>query len=100
MTKTQNQKPGVPLTIVPVNRPGSGRTGTLRNITVAQINKVLGFKPNCEDDPDKVKHSWGFFANGQHCGVWDYKGSQKWKQFSTDGPDEVMKKLFGANYSK
>ena len=86
--------------IVKFDEPGGSRTGTLSNVTVAQIVKVLGFKANVDDDPDKVKHSWGFKVAGIPCGIWDYKGSEKYNSFSTDGPPEVFIKLFGKNYSK
>lgn len=84
--------------IVPVNWPGDSRTGTLSNITVAEINKILGFEPNVEDDPIKVKHSWSFTVDGERCGVWDYKGSERLNQFSTSGSDAALKRVFGARY--
>ena len=84
--------------ILPIDKIGDCRTGTLENISVAQINKILGFKPNCEDDPDKVKHSWGFTVDGIRCGVWDYKGSENYNSFSTFGPDDTLKKVFGDKY--
>lgn len=80
--------------IVPVDEAGSHREGSLKGVTVAQINKALGFKPNVQDDPDKVKHSWGFTADGVLCGIWDYKGSEMFNSFSTYGPREVFEKLF------
>jgi hypothetical protein len=84
--------------IKPVNQTGDSRTGGLQNITVAEIVKRLGFKANCEDDPDKVKNSWGFTVDGVRCGVWDYKGSQKFNAFSTFGPAETLKQVFGEHY--
>lgn len=86
------------LIVTPHNEPGGGKTGTLASsLTVKQINEVLGFPPNCEDDPDKVKHSWGFkLENGEPCGIWDYKGT-KW---STSGPDNVFEYLFPDHYRK
>lgn len=80
--------------IVPFPQPGDCRTGTGEGYTVSEINAVLGFEPNCEDDPSKVKVSWGFKADGVHCGVWDYKGSYKYKTFSFYGPKEVLEALF------
>lgn len=85
--------------IVKFNEPGGSRTGTLSNITVNEITKILGFKPNCEDDKSKVKHSWGFKADNVPCGTWDYRGSEKYNRFSTDGPKEVFIKLFGDKYT-
>lgn len=84
--------------IIPVNQTGDSSTGSLSGLSVADVTRILGFKANCEDDPDKVKNSWGFTVDGVRCGVWDYKGSQHAKQFSTFGPAEVLKKVFGDNY--
>lgn len=85
--------------IVPVDIPGAHQTGTLYDINVSTISNILGFEPNVEDDPMKVKNSWGFKVDGKLCGIWDYKGSEKYGQFSTFGPDEVFEKLFGSNYA-
>ena len=85
--------------IEPIKDAGVSRTGTLRNITVEEIIKVLGFKSNCKDDPSKVVNSWGFLADGVPCGIWDYKGSHRDGQFSTDGPASVFKALFGDKWS-
>lgn len=76
----------------------SYRTGTLRGITVGEIQEVLGFAPNCEDDPSKVVNSWGFTVDGRPCAIWDYKGSHRIGEFSTFGPADVFDKLFGARY--
>lgn len=85
--------------ITPFNKAGACRTGTLRKTSTDEINAILGFEPNVEDDPYKVKHSWGFTADGKQCGIWDYKGSNGWGTFSTYGPDEVFRTLFGDKYS-
>lgn len=85
--------------ITPNPKAGSCRTGCLINTTVKEINVILGFTPNVDDDPDKVKHSWGFKADGEMCGIWDYKGSNKWGQFSTFGPPKVFTTLFGNKYT-
>lgn len=78
--------------IVAVNKVGSHRTGSLSGeLTVKDIENVLGFPANCDDDTDKVKFSWGFKADGVHCGIWDYKGFR----WSTYGPREVFMELFG-----
>ncbi len=84
--------------IQPVTNVLSHRTGTLRGITVGEITEVLGFAPNCDDDPSKVVNSWGFSVNGRHCAIWDYKGSQRMGEFSTFGPADVFDELFGARY--
>jgi len=85
--------------IEPNDEPGGSRTGTLRGVSVEEINNILGFKPNVKDDPSKVVNSWGFLADGVPCGIWDYKGSHKAGQFSTDGPAAVFKSLFGDKWS-
>jgi hypothetical protein len=84
--------------IVPINKAGAHRTGALYDINVKTITDILGFNPNVQDDPDKVEHSWGFEVDGQYCGIWDYKHSNEWGQFSTFGPAEVFEKLFPAHY--
>jgi hypothetical protein len=91
--------------ITPIDEPGGSRIGSLTGVSFKDVEKVLGFKANCEDDPDKVTHSWGFSVNMKdvdgtqgvvNCGIWDYKGS---RILSTDGPDAVFVKLFGDKYS-
>lgn len=77
----------------------SHRTGTLYDINVSTINSILGFEGDSADDPDKVENSWKFTVDGIRCAIWDYKGSQRFGQFSTFGPNEVFEKLFGTNYS-
>lgn len=82
--------------IQPIDEPGAHATGSLSSsLTVDQINKVLGFAPNVRDDPDKVKHSWGFLADGEPCGIWDYRG----RRWSTYGPPEIFRQLFGGKAS-
>ena len=66
----------------------------LTGLSVADVTRILGFAANCSDDPDKVQNSWGFTVDGVRCGVWDYKGFK----FSTFGPADALKKVFGANY--
>ena len=77
-------------TVIPNSKAGGHKTGELNDITVEQINEILGFAPNVDDDPDKVKHSWGFKVDGVHCAIWDYKG---WR-WITYGPKEVFDKRF------
>lgn len=76
----------------------SHRTGTLYDINVSTINSILGFEPNSDDDPDKVVNSWKFTVDGEHCAIWDYKGSHKFGEFSTFGTSDIFEKLFGTNY--
>ena len=84
--------------IIPVAECGSGRQGHLVDISVDEINEILGFQPNCEDDPDKVVNSWGFTVAGKHYGVWDYEGSHEYGQFSVSGEPKVLRELFGDRY--
>ena len=77
---------------------GSHRTGTLMGIGASTINDILGFEPNVDDDPHKVKYSWGFTVDGVVCGIWDYKDSSSRGIFSTFGPHEIFKKLFPNHY--
>lgn len=83
--------------ILPVDEAGDFRNATIEGLTVAEITKKIGFPPNVEDDPDKVDNSWGFTVNGARCGVWDYKGSGRFKSFSAWGPMESLKLVFGKN---
>ncbi len=82
-----------------LTRVATHRTGTLRDITVAEINEKLGFTPNIEDDPYKVVNSWQFRAGGNVCAVWDYKGSHKYGSFSTYGDATTLRKIFGKHYT-
>ena len=77
--------------IEPLNEAGGSCDYKLpSNITVAQIEKILGFKANVDDDIDKVKYSWGFTVDGKRAGIWDYKGSR----WSVLDPHDVVKALF------
>ena len=76
---------------------GTHRQGTLRGVTVEKIKEVLGFAANFADDKDKVENSWKFTVDGKECGIWDYKGSHRYGQFSYYGPAEVFVALFGEN---
>jgi hypothetical protein len=84
------------MNIIPVDIPGSHRTGTLTGYSAKEIAKILGFRANVPDDPDKVSHSWGFLADGRQCGIWSYKGSEHYNSFSTYGPQEIFYQLFPA----
>lgn len=73
------------MNVVPHPKSGLYKTGELRaGLKPAQISKILGFKPNCRDDEDKVKHSWGCLIDGVHCGIWDYKGF-RWSIYDPEG---------------
>jgi hypothetical protein len=84
--------------ITPCNEPGDYATGYLCGYTKSEIDKIIGFEPNCKDDPLKVRYSWGFTVeiNGEavRCGIWDYKGSHREKKWTTFGPAAVFAKLF------
>ena len=76
-----------------------GRTGRLQGISAADIVARLGFSSNRQDDPDKVRYSWGFTVNGFKCAIWDYKGSGAHGSFSTWGSREVLSALFGNHFA-
>ena len=80
--------------IIPVNKAGPYRTGTLKDVSYSQIVEALGFEENIDDDPDKVKYSWGFEVDGKYVAIWDYKGSHKMKVWSTYDPDGILESLF------
>lgn len=80
--------------IVPVNQPGDFSMGMLINLDFDDIERVLGFPANVEDDPIKVTHSWGFEVDEVRCGIWDFRGDK----FSYYGPREIMVKLFGEKH--
>jgi len=94
--------------ITPSNDSSNGmhKTGELRNITAGEIVEILGFGPNHDDDPSKVVHSWLFKIRDVTdpeskpvlCGIWDYKGSHRFKQFSTYGPHDLLNDLFFGHY--
>ncbi|SHH47245.1 hypothetical protein [Bradyrhizobium erythrophlei] len=86
------------MNITPNNSIASHRTGALVGLCDWDITAKLGFSPNIEDDPDKVVNSWGFDVDGKPCAIWDYKGSHKRGIFSTFGPRDVLRRLFGDHY--
>lgn len=87
--------------IEPSNVAGASKTGYLKGITALQIQMRLDMFPNVDDDPYKVKNSWGFNVSESdipgfiRCGIWDYKGSENFNYYSTYGPKEVFEYLFG-----
>ena len=84
--------------ITPINRPGLNLNQRISpDITMAEINKKLGFKPNIQDDPHNVTASWGFEVtlddgSTHRCAIWDYNGNR----WSTYGPKAIFDELFGA----
>jgi len=70
------------------------KTGELHpELDAERISQILGFPASSEDDPDKVTFIWDFWADGEACSIWDYRG----KRWSTFGPERVFAALFG-NY--
>jgi hypothetical protein len=85
------------MTITPVGHiSGTHRTGGLDGITAEQISEILGFKPNVQDDPDKVVNSWAGESDGKLFAIWDYKGSQKYNRFSVWGDTATLDRIFGS----
>jgi len=70
------------------------RTASISKYAAWQIEKILGFPPNVDDDPDKVVHSWLFTVDGYECGIWDYKGSHHLNMWSVYDPHNVLGQLF------
>lgn len=98
MTSTWGGK----LKIEMVKVAGRHKQGSLKNLTLEEIEYVLGH-PNVQDDPDKVKHSWGFMVTTERgavysCGIWSYKGSEKYNEWSYYGPQFVYDALFGSQH--
>jgi hypothetical protein len=76
------------------NFVSSHRTGSISGYESWQIQKILGFAPNVEDDPDKVVHSWRFTVDGYDAAIWDYKGSHHIKRWSIYDPHNILGNLF------
>jgi hypothetical protein len=81
---------------------GRHKQGTLKDLSVEEIEYVLG-SPNIKDDPLKVSHSWGFMVTADSgatyaCGIWSYKGSEKYNEWSYYGPRFVFDALFGKQH--
>lgn len=96
--KTVTLDDGRAVDITPDASVASHRTGTLRRITTREIAEAFGFAPNVDDDPDKVRYSWGAVVDGAEIAVWDYKGSARYNEFSTFGPDRILSAMFGTAY--
>lgn len=83
--------------IQPSNEFAPCRTGTLTGISKKQIFAALP-DATFRDTPTadkKVTMEWAFLANGELCGIWDYRGGR----FSTYGPGGIFRILFGKAYS-
>jgi len=82
--------------IKPIGFVSSHKQGTLVGLKKADIDRVLGFKHNNNGDGGyKVKYTWDFSANGAECSIWDWKGGDKFGEWSFYGPREVFCTLFG-----
>jgi hypothetical protein len=90
----------------------SHRTGTLTNVSIDEVNKILGFSAteSLDAGDGKVTVEWRFKATvpcdipmagprDMPCAIWDYKGSLSFNQLSVWMPPEVGTRLFGANYT-
>lgn len=87
--------------ITPYNKfIGSSRTGTITSGTMqlnkAYMTKAIGFKPNQDDDGDKVTASWGLMIDDKLCACWDYKGSFRYGQISAYGDHDAWEKFCAA----
>lgn len=82
--------PPLPPMIRPSLVAGEYHQFDLTGYTKDEIEKILGFPPNINDDPFKVTSSWGFTLDGIPCGIWDYKGFE-WSAF---GPEELIREIF------
>ena len=88
------------LCIEPCSTVGGHKTGSLPSaMTPSEISECLGFKPNVDDDPDKVVYSWGAKVVDLESGdtynvaVWDYKGVR----WSTYGDPVILERIFKCN---
>ena len=86
--------------IVADKNAGGHKQGSLVGLKKTDIDRILGFKPNVDDDPYKVKYSWGFTAGGRNCGIWDWKGSWRDGEWSFYGPADTFRKIFGDDHVK
>ena len=77
------------------------RTGTLKGLTLADIQRMLSaVEPDSRPTADrKVSITWRFIAIGKTCGIWNYRRSHEMRgELSTFGPDEIFQTLFGKAY--
>lgn len=82
--------------IVPVEIETMWKEGKLNSrLALKDISKRLGMEPNSDGDGVKVKFQWMFTADGVPCSVWDFDG-ERW---STFGPAEKLKAIFGDDYT-
>jgi len=78
------------------------RTGTLKGLTLSEIQQALpGIEPDTRPSADrKVTLMWRFLADGQPCGLWNYRMTLETRgELSTFGPDGILTTLFGQAYA-
>ncbi len=77
------------------------RTGSLKGLTLSEIQEMLpNVQPDTRPSADrKVTIMWRFIANGELCGIWNYRRSYEvLGELSTFGPDTVFESLFAKAY--
>ncbi|MEO6750847.1 MAG: hypothetical protein ABIZ04_02810 [Opitutus sp.] len=78
------------------------RTGTLKGLTFMEIQQMLpDISPDTRPSADrKVTITWRFLADGNPCGIWNYRRSHEvLGELSTFGPDGVFNTLFERAYT-
>lgn len=91
------------LKVYPHNQRGVSRNGSLSGITRKEIEAIVGKPMRSGPSGDgKVTVEWSFVVGGEpgYCGIWDYKGSAKYNEWSTYGSALVLKALFGERYTQ
>ena len=85
--------------ITQVDRDGTYKMGTLYDLTLAQIQKALGFEPEDESTDGKVRWFFAFdVEDGEEdhfCAIWDWKGSADSDEWSYFGPRHIIDKVLG-----
>ena len=73
----------------------SSKTATLAGVTFEDLVVTLG-QPNCQDDPGKVRWSWGFrvLPSTSPMAIWDWKGSANRNSWSIYGNCKQWAELF------
>jgi hypothetical protein len=67
-------------TILQTDACESHKMGTIVNLTVAQMNKLLGFKAETipKYQRDKLLRKWDFTLNGTQCSIWEIEKPKRW----------------------
>ena len=79
------------VTMEKVDRCGANKQ-TILHVTLRRLLEVLG-DANVADDESKVSHSWGIELDGDFIGVWSWKGSETYDEFSVYHEGESLGKL-------